>query len=476
MPPAALVNETTGWILEARDLSWRELTEDQLTTPISEPDEATLQAWHKANADRFTAPETRKLTYVWLTPEMLAPEVELDEDALRAVYDQHLDQYQQPERRMVGRLVFPSMADAEAGRQRLDAGEVTFPALVTERGLTLDDIDLGELTQDRLGAAGEAVFALEGPGIVGPVQTDLGPALFSMNAILDPVDIPFEQARDDLRQEAALDRAARLIEDRSGEFEDVLAGGAALEDMPKDTPMQLGHLDWTSDTPPAEGSIAGYQTFREAAAQVGQNDFPQIERLDDGGVFALRLDEVVPPTLIPFDEIRDQVAADWRKEEVHRLLLALADEERLEAIAEAADEPASTDAPAAEETATEGQAAEAPQPAPAASDWTPATGLTRDGWIDGVPPEVIVQAYQLPKPGEIDVVDAAERVFLVRLDAVHAADLTGEDALRVADAVRQRLGQSLQSDIFDYYAMAAQRGAGIKVNQSAIDAINAQAQ
>lgn len=472
--PKAMVDQTASWLLESRDFSWHELTEAELPAPVVEADQTTLEAWHKANADRFTAPETRKLTYIWLTPEMLAPDVDLDEDALRAVYDQNIAEYQQPERRMVSRLVMPSAEAAEAAKVQLDAGDITFEALVSERGLTLDDVDLGELTKDQAGQAGEAIFALEGPGIVGPIQTDLGPALFSMNAILDPVDIPFEQAREDLRSEAALDRAIRMIEDQSAEYEDLLAGGAALEDMTAETPMKLGQIDWTTGMSPEEGSIAGYQAFREAAEAIGANDFPQIERLDDGGIFALRQDEVVPPTLIPFDQVRDKVAEDWRKQEVHRQLLTRAEEERVEV--SAVDQPES-DATPAPQSSDAVDAVEAPaETAAPAFAWNTETGLTRDGWVEGAPAEMITRVFEVAAPGDIEVVNALDRVFLVRLDAVHPADLGGEDALRISDAVQQRLSQSLQADIFDYYARNAQLGAGIDVNQSVINAINAQVQ
>ena len=89
--PKPAVETTAKWILERRDVAWRELTAEMLPAPVADPDEATLKAWHSANADRFTAPELRKLTYVWLTPEMLAPTVQLDEAALRAAYDAAID-------------------------------------------------------------------------------------------------------------------------------------------------------------------------------------------------------------------------------------------------------------------------------------------------------------------------------------------------------------------------------------------------
>ncbi|MBL3673755.1 SurA N-terminal domain-containing protein [Paracoccus sp. KCTC 42845] len=447
--PEAAVETTAKWILERRDVSWRELTADMLPAPVAEPDEETLKAWHSANADRFTAPELRKITYVWLTPEILAPEVQLDEAALRAAYDANIDEYQRPERRLVSRLVFPSAEEAEAAKAQIDAGTAPFESFVIQRGLQPEDAELGEVAQADLGAAGEAVFGLEQPGVVGPLQTDLGPALFSVHAILDPVNIPFEEAQQDLRAEAALDRAARTIEDRMAEYEDLLAGGATLEQVAEETELQLGTIEWSAGATPEEGSIAGYQAFRDRAAEATEADFPELASLDDGGVFALRLDEIVPPTLRPFEEVRDEVEADWRRAETHRQLLALAAEQRLTT------------------EAAEGQ------PAP---EWTEVKDITRDGWIENAPADAVARAFAMAEPGEIEIVDADNRVILLRLDSVDQADLAGEDAQRITDAVGDRLEQSLQSDLFDYYARAVQREAGISLDQSAINAINAQVQ
>lgn len=485
--PEPVVDQTTRWLLETRDFSWRELSEADLASPLAEPDEATLEAWHAANGARFTAPEIRRITYAWVTPEMLAPEVDLDEEALRAVYDQNIAEFQQPERRLVGRLIFASAAEVETARAAIDAGEQPFESFVLQRGLTLDDIDMGAVSQAQLGAAGEAVFALDQPGVVGPLQTDLGPALFSVNAILDPVDIPFEVAREDLRAEAALSRAARVIRERTADIEDQLAGGASLEDLAAGTEMELGQIDWRADLEAAEGSIAGYETFRERAAQVTPTDFPELVELVDGGVFALRLDEVVPPAVIPFAEVRDEVLADWRRAEVQRQLLELADAERLAAVASAV--PGTADAatagvsalvgnPAPAEAAPEAEAEAAPAEAtvPAGPSWTAETDMTRDGWLQSLPQQVLGEVFELDEPGEVEVVEAEGRVLLVRLDAVRDADLGGEDAARIRDAISARIGQSLQADVFDYYARHLQRENRIEVNQSVINAVNTQVQ
>ncbi|MFN3527401.1 MAG: peptidylprolyl isomerase, partial [Paracoccus sp. (in: a-proteobacteria)] len=108
--------------------------------------------------------------------------------------------------------------------------------------------------------------------------------------------------------------------------------------------------------------------------------------------------------------------------------------------------------------------------------WTAETAVTRDAWLQGLPQPLLVQAFAIGEEGEVEVVDAGDRVLLVRLDAIGDADLSSEDALMIKDRVAARIGQSLQGDIFDYYARHVQREQRIEVNQSAINTINTQVQ
>ncbi|MGB5066757.1 MAG: peptidylprolyl isomerase, partial [Albidovulum sp.] len=205
--PDAYTKVLADWIYETRDFTLAELIPADLTEPVAAPSEDDLTAYYAAHPQDFTRPEIRKITYLWLAPEMLSDQVQLDEAALRKTYDENIDKYVTPERRMVERLVYPSAAEASAAKARLDAGEVDFAALAAERGLTLEDIDLGEVSKADLGAAGDAVFALTGPGVVGPFSSEFGPALFSMNAILDAREVTFDEALDDLSAEAIMDGA-----------------------------------------------------------------------------------------------------------------------------------------------------------------------------------------------------------------------------------------------------------------------------
>ncbi|MEL6644589.1 MAG: peptidyl-prolyl cis-trans isomerase [Pseudomonadota bacterium] len=433
------------WARERRDITWARLTEAELAEPIAEPSEADLQGYYEDNAPLFTLAEERAITYAWLTPDMIVDTVEMDEAGLRALYEQRIAEFVQPERRLVERLVYGNDDAAAAAMARLDAGEVTFDELVAERGLTLEDIDLGEVDVTALGDPGAEIFALTEPGVSGPHMSPLGPALFRVNAILNARDIPFEEARADLEPEYAADRARRVIGDMLGEVDDLLAGGATLEELATETEMELGQIDWRPDV---DSGIAAYEDFRAAAFAAQEGDFPEVLEFEEGGIFALRLDEIRPPALQPLDEVRDRVIEGWAAEETGRVLFAQA-----EALAQEirdGREMAGIDAPL-----------------------QTARGILRDAFIEDAPPAFVAGVFEMEE-GEIRVFEDAGAAALVRLDAILPAEAEGgEDAALLAELARQST-QGIANDVLDLYSRALQTRAGIRINQQTLNAVHAQ--
>lgn len=443
--PRIMVDRLAAWVHETRSFTLAELTASDLPEPVGEPGEDEIRAYYESHPDLFTAPETRQITYVWLTPEMLRDKVEIDEEAIRKLYQERIDEFVTPERRLVERLVYPDEQSAAEAKARLDAGEATFEELAAERGLTLSDIDLGEVTREDLGAAGDAVFGLAEPGVVGPIRTDLGPALFAMNGILDAREVPFEEARDELAGEALLDRARRVIADRMDQIEDLLASGATLEDVAQETGMELGQIAFTPDS---EDGIAAYSAFREAAGKARTEDFPALESLEDGGIFALRLDRIDPPTLRPLDEVRDEVAAHWRREETLKRLRELAAE-------------------------IEARVAQGTPLSSTGLVTTRYENFRRNGFLSGAPQQVVEQVFSLSK-GQTAAVDDGEAVYVVALEDVHPAEPEDEEVRATREALEAQIAQAIGTDMLQAFTAAIQEQAGINLNTAALNAVHAQ--
>lgn len=445
-PQTSITEALVAYQGETRDASLLILTEADLPGPLPMPSQAELLAHYDANPTRFTRPEMRRISYAWVTPSMLMADMPIDEASLRALYEERAELYRQPERRLLERLVFADAPSAEAAFEAIRAGETSFDDLLAARGLAIEDVDLGEVTADQLPPdAAQAIFADTESEIIGPIATDLGPALFRVNAVLDASEIPFEEARADLSLELATDAARRAIDDLRDPVDDLLAEGATLEELAETTEMALGRLDYT---PVSEDGIAAYDAFRAAAMAAEPGDFPELIALSDGGLFALRLDAVVPPTVPPFDEIIADVRADWRADTLRAELSRLGESLVAELASGAALESLG-------QVDTE-------------------TQIRRQGFVPDAPPGLVGQVFQLADPGDVVLVPDTDRVLIVRLDAINPAARDNPETQFLVQILGQAVAQSLAQDVFEAYGRALQVEAGIQVNQSVINAVHTQ--
>jgi len=441
--PEPYVDALVGFLREERDVTWAALTEDDLAAPIPDPTQSDLEAFHAENADLFTLGETKVLTVAALTPDMLIDTIEIDEGRLREIFEERRAEFDTPERRLVERLFFLDEAAADAARARIDAGEITFDGLVAERGITLSDVDLGDVTEAGLGDAGEAVFALDAPGIVGPVSDGSRWAIFRMNAIFPATTTAFEDVADELREEIAAERARRIILDEIQPVDDLLAGGATLEDLAGETPMELSTIDWRPGV--AEG-LAGYEAIRAAAAAVEDGDFPEVIELDDGGIAALRLDEVRPPELQPLAEIEPQVAEAWRTAERGFAKAARAAE--IVAAIEAGREMAAFDLDL---------------------NWD--RGLTRNSFVEGTPQAFLPTIFEM-EPDETRVIEGPGLAIVARLEEIRAPDPEDPETATIRTAVEQQAAKALSNDLLLGFMNAARDAAGVEIDQAAINAVH----
>jgi peptidyl-prolyl cis-trans isomerase D len=439
--PDTLTDVIVEYVGARRDVTWARLGPDTLAEPLADPDEATLRAFYDENIDDYMLPQTKRITYAAVTPDMILGSVEVDEAALRARYEERKAEYDQPERRLVERLIFADEAAANDALAQLSVGGTTFELLVDQRGLAMSDIDLGDVTQSDLGAAGEAVFAAESGAVVGPLPTSIGPALFRINGILAAQVTSFEEARDALRDELAQDRARRVIEGSAQSFDDMLAGGATLEELAAETDMTLGQIDWTEDS---TDDIAAYEAFRAKAAGANVGDYPEIDYFDDGGVFALRVNAVLDPRPEDFEAARERVEADWRAD---ALGTALADQAR--ALVETLKDDAGFEAAglAAQKT----------------------TGLMRSRPIEGAPRALVTAAFEM-EPGEVRVIETPGAAFVIRLDGTAPAE-TGGDMDRLRTALAAQIDQSLAQELFELYVRDVQIRARPQIDQQALGAV-----
>ncbi|PZX47875.1 peptidyl-prolyl cis-trans isomerase D [Roseinatronobacter thiooxidans] len=443
--PDQIVSPLLEFQAQTRDVTVLSLTSEALPEPVGRPDATTLQSFYDANLDRYTQPEGKRISYAWITPEMVIDTIEVDEAILREAYDARRAQFSQPERRLVERLVFSDLDSAEAAIARITAGDITFEGLVAERGLDLEDTDMGDVTRAQLGAAGDLVFELAAPGVAGPAETSLGPAIFRMNAILSAQEVSFEDARDQLRDEQLADLARRTLSDDFDLYEDLLAGGATVEQLGQETNMQTGQIDWR---PGVTDGIAAYESFRDAAQALRDGDFPEIRFMQDGGMFALEFLEVLPATPSPLPEIETQVITDWQNERILEGLRAQAEQHA---------------------AALRGDTADAPELAIAPVRFD---GLRRTDIMPNQPRDLVAATFEMTQ-GEVRIIETGNRVHILELHAINSPDLMLEDVADLRAALEMQIEQSIAQDLFGYFSASLRQSTPIRIDQPMIDAVQA---
>lgn len=441
--PDTYVETLIAYAAERRAFTWAELSPDRLTTGLPVPSEDDLRAFYDDNLDRYTRPETKQITFAWITPAMIVDSVEVDEAALRAAYEEREAEFNMPERRLVERLVMPSAEAAQEAIDRIASGEASFEDIVTSRGLELADTDMGDVARGDLGDAAQTVFAAQtGETVTGP--SDLGPALYRVNAVLQAQETSFEDAIPDLRDTLALDRARRVIDTQSNDYDGELAAGVTLEELAETTEMELGQIGWTGGN---SEDIAGYETFAEAADTVTEEDYPAITELGDGGVFALRLDEVQAAAPYAFDEVRDRVATDFEANARAEALVA--------------------EAEALKTQLENGETFETLNLQPRNE-----AGLTRTAFGAQVPAGALQRAFEMEED-EVTVLRGNGTAFLLRLDTILPAETDGDAAEQMRGLFAQQADQDVAQDLFRALAQDIQSRAGVNVDQTAINAVHA---
>jgi len=435
-----------AYIGETRDLRWAPIDASLLPDATRAPTDSEIAAQYKADPKAYTAPEIRKITYVSVSPDDIIGKIKVDDKALKALYDRQANRFHIPARRVIDRLVYPDSKAADAAFAALKDNSKTFLQLVTDRGLTLDDISLGQITREDLKpAAADAVFALKAPGVAGPVESDLGPAIFRVNAILDAKNTSFKDAKAVLRGEYVADRARRNIDNSVNDISDILAGGATLEEVAAETDMKVGTLDLSVNT---KDGIAKDKKFRKAANDAVKGDFPKVLTLADGGIFALRLDAIVPPTLRPLSEVRAKVIADWTAAQTRKRLMKLATKAKSQL-------DAGQDFAAIALTAQD------------------AKTIRRQSVIENAPTDMVSKAFSMAA-GDTAVVSDANGIALVKLVAIHPFDKKDPANATALAGLQKQISDQIGGDIFSAFATAVEDKAGITINRSVINAVQTQ--
>ncbi|MGB1235200.1 MAG: peptidylprolyl isomerase [Planktomarina sp.] len=442
--PDAYANTLLKFIGETRNFAWVQVSDSDISTGTPVPTAEDLTTFHAENEILFTSVAAKRIEYIWASPDQILDTMDVSDAEIAALYQERSDQFNTPETRIVERLIFPDQDAAQAAIDAIAADTSTFEAAVEARGLTMADVDLGDVIETDLGDLGAAVFAPAEPGVVGPLPTDLGPAIYRISVILDAQTVTLATATADLRDELAREKAESELQAQGEDINDLLAGGATLQELATETAMQFGTLDWHRGV---DSALNDYSEFQTAAADVTVDDFPELLSLSDGGYFAIEFIEDVPAALQPFDTVKAEVEAAWARDAQQTALTTYADG----LVDQLGDAQLSSLGLITVQEAD----------------------MSRTDIIDDVTPALISSAFEV-ELGETRTVQDAGSVLIIQLNAIHPAETDTDEATTLRDLLTSSLSDQLSQSIFDSFAQGVQQTLDVDINQQTLASITSQ--
>jgi peptidyl-prolyl cis-trans isomerase D len=448
-PPKVLIDALTRFQNEQRSVEYIKLDAAQ-AGQIDPASPETLAAYFDDHKTQFRAPEFRKLSFVVINPEEIGKWTEVSDEDAKKVFEQRRDKLGTPERREVSQMVFANAEEALAARGRITSG-LSFDDLAKERNLGLSDVDLGMIAKSAIidPAVAEAAFSLPSGEVSQPVQGQFGVALVKIGKIEPGVTPSYEGLAAQVKKEIAIERARAKVAELHNKMEDERGGGASVVEAAQ----KLGLTAVTVDAVDRSGRLPNGQlvTNIPRGLDVVSQAFNSDVGVDNdpiqfgGGYVWYDVLGITPSRERNLDEVKDQVEARWREDQISTKLRAKATEMvgKLEHGGTLAEEATA-----------------------AGSKVETAAAFRRDASLPGVPSGVITAAFRTPKDGVGQTPGAGGSewiVFRVTDITVPPVDAASDDLKKL----KETLQRGLTDEQLAQYVTKLESEIGTTINQAA---------
>ncbi len=312
---------------------------DELESKVAASD-AELASNFEKNKARYVVPERRVVRFAMLDVNQLRQRISVSDEELRAYYNQHIDLYRIQNRVRLSHILFKTIGktDAEVEEIRKKAEETLNKA---RHGAKFEDLakqysedttkdkggDLGWIVQGQTVPEFEkAAFNLPPGSISDLVRTQYGFHIIKVMEHQAARTQSFEEVRGSILPIFAGEKADRQSSDQADQIAAAIrrSNRQPLEDIANQFKMTLGETRPVSATDPVP-ELGSAPELREAIFRLRQGELSSPIRTERGYV-VLTVKEVQPVHPGTLAEVREKVAADFRREKAVELAKTRAEE------------------------------------------------------------------------------------------------------------------------------------------------------
>lgn len=318
-PPKILLDTLYAYQAEKRSARYVEILDSSIGLAPAPTDEE-LTEYVTNNPEKFSAPEYRKISYLYLKPDSFVEDTDVSDDDLKAEYEGRLSEFSVPEQRGIQQMIFDGEDNAKAALAQINSGSTFEEVALSELQLTPEDLDLGLMTrQDLLPELQGPVFDLTKNGVSNPTKTVLGWHVIKISDVKPEDTKTMADVKDQLIRDIRLRAAYDVMFRQATKLEDEFAGGASLKDAGKSISLDVVTMDWVDASGNNEAGIAveglpASPNFLTDAFARNTGGEPELSEAQNGDFFAVSVDEITEAAVKPLADVKEMATAEWQAE------------------------------------------------------------------------------------------------------------------------------------------------------------------
>ncbi len=317
--PNQLAERLYRWREEKRAADWFAIPVDP-NSPVKAPTATEIEEHYKVNQAAYRAPEYRSARFTFLDPALLVKDITVSKEKLEAAYKDRLASLSVPERRNVLQMLVPDEATAAKAKTRLGAGEDFLGVAKDLAGQDESATRLGTVTKaDLPEEIAETVFKLAKGAVSDPIKGPFGLQIMKVTGITPGMTPSLDDVRKPLTKELGEEQAIETVFDQSNRLEELIGGGAPLEEAARELGLAIRKLDGISEEGRDKNDkpVANIpsEPFLKTLFETAKGEDSLLTEGENNTFFIVHVDSVEPAKVRPLDSIRDQVRADWMQEQ-----------------------------------------------------------------------------------------------------------------------------------------------------------------
>ena len=425
--------------LEDRSVLFKGFDVDSDAIPA--PADTVLASWYDENSEAYDAPVLRKFNAIILDPAEIEKTISIEDADIKESFDLRRDEFITPETRALSQMVFDTKDEADDAANAVKAGADFAEEAASRLNWTDDDINLGTLRQDALDSKlAAAAFAADAGTIVGPIETAFGFHVMKVDAINEGGESSFEDVKPQLEARLKAEQALDLVYERANELEDILGGGASLQEAATAINSSVAAIDaidangFNIDGDEASQDIASDSNFLSIGWELDEGEISVLAETGEATFFVVELVEETDATPRPLSDVKQRASDDYRLEQAVIAAKAKADAAII-----------TNDA----------------------FDGIEAVTMKRSGiGLDHPAASLIArQAFALAQ-GETAVIETGDEAIMIKTTAIVKADAAERDAL--AEQLSASLARTVQSDWTAALSLSLSEDFDLTINEEAV--------